>query len=304
MAEESKSSKLPDPWGAYCFSLEIDHEEVAQFLECSGLKSAAEVFEIEEGGTLRTVHKRPGRSKWENIILKRAVHKSHLFEAWREEYMQIPESGWSKRKDTTVAIVVRANDNYTKLRTFTIRQAWPISWEGPSLSSGGSALSEETLEIAHEGIILGEAPPPTPAPTPAPLPEKLETKPVNFKYDQPKDPDKDPGFTPEGEDAMEDTADQLKEHEDVKEIWVEGHTCDLGAYDYNLSLSKRRAKACRNNLEKNASGKTYHDDGYSYKYPKVPNTDEAHRAQNRRVEFWQTPRGGKRSGELDYKSYK
>ena len=36
-----------DPWGAYYFSLEIDDVEVEHFLECSGLKTSAEVFEIE-----------------------------------------------------------------------------------------------------------------------------------------------------------------------------------------------------------------------------------------------------------------
>src|SRR6188768_2672059 len=64
-ASETGEGASPDldPWGAYYFSLEIDDIDVAHFLECSGLKTTAEIHEIEEGGLLANTHKRTGRSK-------------------------------------------------------------------------------------------------------------------------------------------------------------------------------------------------------------------------------------------------
>ena len=60
---------ITDPWGSYHFSLELDGTEVGPFMECSGLKSTAEVFEIEEGGYNGGKRKVVGRSKWDNICL-------------------------------------------------------------------------------------------------------------------------------------------------------------------------------------------------------------------------------------------
>ncbi|MBW1878586.1 MAG: phage tail protein [Deltaproteobacteria bacterium] len=148
-----------DPWGNYYFSLEIETVEIAQFLECSGLKTSATVFEIEEGGLIAHTHKRPGYSKWENIVLKRGVDEGTAFAEWRDKYLQTPDGGWSDRSTSTGAIVVRNNAG-EELRRYTIVGCWPVSWEGPSLNAGGSELAIETLEIAHEGLYVDDTPRP------------------------------------------------------------------------------------------------------------------------------------------------
>jgi phage tail-like protein len=281
----------PDPWGNYVFSFMLDETEIAQFLECSGLKTAAQVFEIEEGGMNWNTHKRPGISKWENIVLKRAVHKSDAFIEWRDYYLQPPgEKGWERRANTSAAIIVYTNKG-EKLRTFNTLQPWPVSWEGPSLSGGGSELSVETLEIAHSGILL-YTPEPKPEPTPEPLPDKIETPPVLFDYDKPKDPVKagDGLKDPEGKDAVDEAAEQLNEHPEIVNVWIDAHTCDLGSRSYNLALSNRRATSVKLDMQKKAPDKKYWSKGYGYNFPKVPNDSEANRAQNRRVDFWQTER--------------
>ena len=68
-----KVANVADPEGNYIFALEIDGIEVAQFLECSGLKTSTEVFEIQEGGMNHRVHKLPGQSRWENLQLRYGV---------------------------------------------------------------------------------------------------------------------------------------------------------------------------------------------------------------------------------------
>jgi len=153
MAVQHDTDPLMDPWGAHFFSLEIGSETIAHFSECSGLKSTTEVFEIEEGGNLAYTHKRPGYAKWENIILKRGVSKGRKFEHWRDQYMYVPDSGWETRATESGAIVIRALDG-TELRRYSFNQAWPVSWEGPSFAAGGSDLAIETLEIAHEGLVI------------------------------------------------------------------------------------------------------------------------------------------------------
>ena len=60
------NNHILDPQGAYIFCLEINKQEVAHFLECSGLKSSTTVFELEEGGMNHRVHKLPGQSRGEH----------------------------------------------------------------------------------------------------------------------------------------------------------------------------------------------------------------------------------------------
>ena len=67
---------------------------------------------------------------------------------------------------------------------------------------------------------------------------------------------------------------------------IDGHTCSMGSDEYNLYLSDRRAGSIvRYFLSKGvlATNLEYH--GYGEARPKVPNTSEANREINRRVEF-------------------
>ena len=145
MAQGSK------PYGNFIFDLEIEGVFVAQFMECSGLKTSSEVFEIEEGGLNGRTHKFPGRSKWENIVLKHATNASmHLLE-WRDQFLQ---DAFTNRRSGS--IMLKDNDGVI-LRRWSFRDAWPISWEGPTFNSGESALAIETLELAHEGLSVSSS---------------------------------------------------------------------------------------------------------------------------------------------------
>ncbi|MEP7195932.1 MAG: OmpA family protein [Saprospiraceae bacterium] len=69
-------------------------------------------------------------------------------------------------------------------------------------------------------------------------------------------------------------------------IEIQGHTDSKGSTSYNKTLSKNRAKATENYfIANNISGKRINIRGMGEKYPKVDNTSEDNRAENRRVEF-------------------
>lgn len=139
-----------NPYGNHFFALEIAGVEVAHFIECSGLKSITAVFEIEEGGTNSYTHKRPGQSKWENIVLRTATSASTDLLQWRDTLLQ---DKFSKRVNYNGSIHLKNNAGEI-IRTWTFMNAWPVSWEGPSLNASGSELAIETLEIAHDGLVI------------------------------------------------------------------------------------------------------------------------------------------------------
>ena len=69
-------------------------------------------------------------------------------------------------------------------------------------------------------------------------------------------------------------------------ILVEGHTDDKGSDTYNLALSQRRAEAVGNYLKTHSiSPSRLTINWYGEAQPKVENTSDINRAENRRVEF-------------------
>ncbi len=69
-------------------------------------------------------------------------------------------------------------------------------------------------------------------------------------------------------------------------IEISGHTDDVGADDYNLTLSERRAKAVFDYLTQNGvEANRMEFRGFGEKRPAVPNSSDKNRSQNRRIEF-------------------
>lgn len=143
-----------DPYGAYYFKLEINKVEVAHFQEVSGLKTSSEVFEIQEGGMNGMTHKRPGQSRYENLVLRYASSASQALLEWRDSILQDNFSRSPDKCGCSVSIV--ANNSETVVRRYEFDGAWPVSWEGPSLNSGSSELAIETLEIAYDRLWISK----------------------------------------------------------------------------------------------------------------------------------------------------
>jgi len=79
---------------------------------------------------------------------------------------------------------------------------------------------------------------------------------------------------------------QILEKYNSYEIIIEGHTDDVGAEEYNLSLSEKRAKAVRDYLvKKGTNPERLKFIGMGETMPFYPNTNDENRRRNRRVEF-------------------
>lgn len=139
-----------DPVGSYYFALEINSTEVAHFREFSGLKTSSTPFEIEEGGLNGHTHKRPGQSRYENIVLRYATNTSLSMWEWREKYLQ---DDFDKLSEDSGAVIVYNNDR-EEVRRYSFTRAWPVSWEGPDLDASSSDVAVESVEIAFDGLYV------------------------------------------------------------------------------------------------------------------------------------------------------
>jgi outer membrane protein OmpA-like peptidoglycan-associated protein len=84
---------------------------------------------------------------------------------------------------------------------------------------------------------------------------------------------------------LDEIADVMKRFPNTK-LHVTGHTCNIGSLEQNMTLGQRRAEAFRNELVKRGIDiSRINCDSQAYLKPLYPNTTEANREKNRRVEF-------------------
>jgi outer membrane protein OmpA-like peptidoglycan-associated protein len=88
--------------------------------------------------------------------------------------------------------------------------------------------------------------------------------------------------------VLDEVATVLESHPELGVVRIEGHTCSLGPYDYNMSLSQRRANSVRRYLveEGGIDPDRLTAMGFGESEALIPNAStEEELARNRRVEF-------------------
>ncbi len=121
---------------------------VAGFSECTGLDAILEVMDYKEGGVNDYVHKLPTRASFSNITLKRGVtFLADDLWSWHQSFVQ----GAGKRRD---GVIVLMDESRTPAKVWKFKHGIPLKWTGPSLNATQSAVAIESLEIAHEGLLL------------------------------------------------------------------------------------------------------------------------------------------------------
>jgi outer membrane protein OmpA-like peptidoglycan-associated protein len=85
---------------------------------------------------------------------------------------------------------------------------------------------------------------------------------------------------------LDEVVDTLLKNQQITKVFIEGHTDNTGDATYNLELSKLRAEEVRDYLLTNGvEADRVQAIGYGDSRPLAPNTTEAGRARNRRVDF-------------------
>ena len=110
-------------------------------------------------------------------------------------------------------------------------------------------------------------------------------KQVHFQHDSAE-------ILPDSEAILEELADLMKKRADIKNVEVQGHTDNTGTAPYNLRLSQSRAQAVVDAIAKlGVDPSRMTAKGYGQEKPIGPNTTDAGRAKNRRVQIIITEQG-------------
>jgi len=149
MANTTNDPASGDPLVVSHFLVQVGNLATGFFLEVSGLGSETEVTEHKIMGENNSdmVRKVPGRSKWNDIVLKRGITANMEFYNWRKTV----EDGNvdAARANMTIAMLDQAGG---VIAEWTVEAAFPSKISGPSLKSDSSDIGVEELTIVHEGI--------------------------------------------------------------------------------------------------------------------------------------------------------
>ena len=151
MPKEDGSEQSQNVWPlpAFFFSVEITDVPAMSFKEVSGLNSETEVIEYRNGDSkVFSKAKMPGLKKSGNITLKKGIFVSdQKFWNWYKEIQQ----NTIKRRTVTIKLLDQAG---TPAMVWEVTNAWPTKITVEGFKSDGNEVALETLELAHEGLIL------------------------------------------------------------------------------------------------------------------------------------------------------
>lgn len=133
-----------EPLTNFNFTVEIDGITRAAFHECTGFNSSIDVIEHREGGAISPL-KLPGQTKYANVTLRRGVTDDRQLYDW---HLGVA-AGTVDRRNGSIVVRDRTGAETARWNFF---DAWPVRWAGPALSSEGTDIAIEELELAVERL--------------------------------------------------------------------------------------------------------------------------------------------------------
>ncbi len=136
----------------------LPESSLGLWTSCEGLKVEFKFDAIRSGGDYTNTHVLPTYVNYSPITLKRAVEHPHsdTVQTWlRQTAAQWQGDGSAAvvGKIVTIALLDVTQDDKAPAAYWTLANAFPVSWTGPSLSAKSSEIATETLVLEHDGFL-------------------------------------------------------------------------------------------------------------------------------------------------------
>jgi phage tail-like protein len=267
-------AKRNDPATTFQFAFKITEGDLtldytngtAFFKSVTGLKVQQDIQDVNEGGVSSFTRKVQGVFKWPNLVLKQGfTGDKKLFNFKKDRHQRIN------------GVIFQLGPKLNPICKWEFYGGYCVKWEGPDFDAQKNEVAIETIEIAHEGLVMNPEPPkkPDPPPPPPPKPEAPVNATVNFGTNSstvPSDP------------KLDSVADGVKK-DPKKKLKIEGHTDSVGDAGYNKTLSQQRADAVKKYLIDQGTdpAQIVSCIGYGEDKPIADNSTASGRSQNRRT---------------------
>ncbi len=136
-----------DHIGNFNFKVEIEGVTQGAFSRVEGVESTTEIVEFKDGDDI-IVRKRPGRTTYSNIILRRGYVNTDELWQWRRAVIE----GKIERKSGSIIL---AGDDGSEIIRYNFFEAWPCRWSWGPLDGMDDGTAVEEIEIVVEKIERG-----------------------------------------------------------------------------------------------------------------------------------------------------
>jgi phage tail-like protein len=139
------------PHPAYHFRVDWGGNRIG-VSEVSGLSIERAVTEHHDGSDPGlTARKMPGMVRFSNIVLRRGIiaGDNQFFEWFNTAQLNNVE-----RRDMSISLL---DEQHQPRFVWRVKNAFPCRYSGPELRAQSSAAAFETLELAHDGLIVETA---------------------------------------------------------------------------------------------------------------------------------------------------
>ncbi len=150
MADDGSAQGSTWPMPKFRFEVDLGTElQGVAFQEVSGMDKEVQVIEYRHSNSpLFSVQKMPGIAKYGNVTMKRGVFvNDNNFWEWMD---QIAMNTIARR----VVLIKLLDENGDVTMQWQLNNAWPTKISGTDLKSEGNEVAVDTLEIAHEQLIV------------------------------------------------------------------------------------------------------------------------------------------------------
>ncbi len=264
------------------FSLDLRHDRYHNSID--GAPSGMDRFKLRNYGLVGRYHFADFDGTRPYLLVGAGIQQhDSIFDKGKDAYGSIG-LGLSHPFNDRVSLRLEGEARYDNDRESLNRSSGFWDW---MVSSSIKIRLGAAPAPAPEPAPVAPAPRPAPPPPPPPAPEPEPEPEVFFEFDAMVTFALDSAQLRPGAVAeLNEAAGLLNLHPEITRIEVAGHTCDLGPAAHNQRLSERRAQAVRDHLVQNGvSADRLVVRGYGEDRPKVANTSDANRQQNRRVEL-------------------
>ena len=136
-----------DPYVSFNYLVEISGIRAGGFSEISGLDAEVQTIDYRNGDEDFVARKLAGMKQFPNIVIKRGIIGELDVFAW----LQAGANGNVDRREG--AIILRDEKRNEVMRWKFIR-GWACKYTGPSLTGSSNEVAFESIEIAHEGLVV------------------------------------------------------------------------------------------------------------------------------------------------------
>ena len=145
-----------DPYKQFKFRVKWDGRYVAGISRVSALKRTTDVVTHREGGDPSMVHKSPGPTHYEPIVLERGRTHDTEFEQWVNKVWNFGSGLGAEvsladfRKDIVIELY---NEAGQLVMAFKVYRCWPCEYTGLGDlgANDGASVAIESITLQHEG---------------------------------------------------------------------------------------------------------------------------------------------------------